>query len=83
MLNVGEGFTNPQAKHLKMAKPASHPDMGEINLIRSPINLSANEQPEQFDRAAPDPGQHTREILQEFGFASDQIDVLYQSGAIG
>lgn len=83
VLNVEEGFTNPQAKHLKMAKPAPHNEMGDVNLIRSPINLSEHQQPDEFERAAPDPGQHTREVLTEFGFKLETIDELYASGAIG
>ena len=83
VLNVAEGFTNPQAEHLKIAKPAPHRKMGDINLIRSPINLSETQQPHRFERAAPDPGEHTREVLSEFGFATDRIDALYESGAIG
>jgi crotonobetainyl-CoA:carnitine CoA-transferase CaiB-like acyl-CoA transferase len=32
-------------------------------------------------RAAPLLGQHTREVLGEFGFSSDEIDGLLASGA--
>ena len=83
VLDVEEGFTNPQALHLKMAKPAPHRELGDVNLIRSPINLSDSGQPQTFERAAPDPGEHTREILSEFGFKLETIDELYASGAIG
>ena len=82
VFNVEEGFTNPQAVHLKMAKPATHRHMGEINLIRSPINLSENTQSDRFERAAPDPGEHTREVLSELGFKLETIDELYALGAI-
>ena len=83
ILDVGEGFTNPQAKHLKMAKSAPHKELGDVNLIRSPINMSALPHAETFDRAAPNPGEHTREILAEFDIATDRIDALYNAGTIG
>ncbi len=83
ILDVGEGFTNPQAKHLKMAKSAPHNELGEVNLIRSPINMSALPHAESFDRAAPNPGEHTREVLREFGIETDRIDALYDAGTIG
>ncbi|MYD42682.1 MAG: CoA transferase [Gammaproteobacteria bacterium] len=83
ILNVGEGYSNPQAKHLKMVKPAHHSDLGEVNLIRSPINLSAHPHAESFDRAAPNPGEHTREVLSEFGVEADRIDSLYEAGTVG
>lgn len=32
-------------------------------------------------RAAPLLGEHTREVLAEFGFSAAEIDALYASGA--
>ena len=83
IFDVGEGFSNPQAQHLKMAKPAPHDTLGDVNLIRSPINMSAHPHPPVFDRAAPNPGEHTREVLSEFGVEPDRIDALYDAGTIG
>ena len=83
ILDVGEGFTNPQAKHLKMARSAPHKELGDVSLIRSPINMSAYPHAETFDRAAPNPGEHTREVLAEFGIEPDRIDALYDAGTIG
>ena len=39
--DIQGGFENPQAKHLGMAKRAVHTELGEVNLIRSPINFRA------------------------------------------
>ena len=83
IFDVGEGFSNPQAKHLKMARKAHHKELGEVRLIRSPINLSAHPHAEVFDRAAPNPGEHTREVLTEFDVEADRIDALYDAGTIG
>ena len=80
--DIQGGFENPQARHLKMAKPAAHGELGEVNLIRSPINLSGFPHPERFDHAAPDPGADSDRVLIEFGFAPNEIEELRASGAV-
>ncbi|MDE0191199.1 MAG: CaiB/BaiF CoA-transferase family protein [Gammaproteobacteria bacterium] len=80
--DIQGGFENPQARHLKMAKPASHAELGEVNLIRSPINLSRFPHPQCFDHAAPDPGADSDRVLAEFGFAPAEIEELRTSGAV-
>ena len=77
--NVADAYENPQAKFLKMTKPAPHPDLGDVHLIRSPINLSRFPQPERFERAAPDAGRDTREVLREFGFSESDISSLAET----
>ena len=74
--DISQAYEDPQAKFLKMTKPAPHPELGDVRLIRSPINLSKFPQPETFERAAPDSGRDTREVLQEFGFAESEISSL-------
>lgn len=76
------GYDNEQAQFLKMARPAPHKELGDLNLIRSPINLSAYPPPERFDCAAPDPGQDSVDVLAGFGFGEAEIDALKESGAI-
>ena len=80
--DIQGGFENPQAKHLKMAKPAAHAELGDVGLIRSPINLSGFPHPERFDHAAPDPGADSDRVLIEFGFAPNEIEELRASGAV-
>ena len=74
--DIAQAYENPQAKFLKMTKPALHPELGDVNLIRSPINLSSFPQADRFDRAAPDSGGDTREVLREFGFSETEIAAL-------
>ena len=80
--DIGEGFDNPQAEFLRMQLPAPHPDLGEVHLIRSPINLSRHRHPEAFDRAAPDPGEHSREVLASFEIDGARIESLVEEGTI-
>ena len=53
---IGEAFEDPQVKHLGMTRTAPHPTLGDVRLIRTPINLSAVAQPASFHHAAPGPG---------------------------
>ena len=80
--NIGEGFEDVQVQHLKMAKPAPHEELGDLNLIRSPINLSSFPQADRFDHAAPDPGADSEELLQELGLDRARITELREKGVI-
>ena len=81
--NIGEGFEDAQVKHLKLAKPAPHAELGDLNLVRSPINLSQFPQSESFDNAAPDPGANSVEVLEKLGFDQLRISKLQEEGVIG
>jgi crotonobetainyl-CoA:carnitine CoA-transferase CaiB-like acyl-CoA transferase len=80
--DIGQAFQDPQVQHLRMAKPAPHPALGDLMLVRSPINLSAFPQAERFDRAAPDPGADALDLLNELGFAPERIRGLRSAGVI-
>jgi len=80
--DVGQAFEDPQARHLAMTRIAAHAALGDVELVRSPINLSSIEQPARFHHAAPDPGEHTVEVLRELGCADAQIERLMREGAI-
>ncbi len=80
--DIGQAFEDEQVKYLRMVKPAPHAELGDLGLIRSPINLSAHPQPDAFDNAAPDPGQDSVEVLRQFGYDDEQIEALKTSGVI-
>ena len=79
---VGDAFEDPQVKHLAMAKPAPHNELGNLDLVRSPINLSAAPQASRFHRAAPDPGQDTAQLLEELGVSAAEIAQLQAQGTV-
>jgi crotonobetainyl-CoA:carnitine CoA-transferase CaiB-like acyl-CoA transferase len=62
-----------------MVVELEHPIAGRTRALGLPIKLSAS--PGKVTRAAPALGQHTREVLAEFGFSAAEIDALYASGA--
>ncbi|HYJ98190.1 MAG TPA: CaiB/BaiF CoA-transferase family protein [Burkholderiaceae bacterium] len=80
--DIGQAFADPQVQHLRMTRAAEHAKLGPIHLLRSPINLSAHKAAEQFQRAAPDAGEHSAEVLREFGFDDNEIQALKQQGVV-
>lgn len=80
--SIDQAFEDPHVKTLQMVKSAPHAERGQIDLVRSPINLSAIPQDREFQRSAPSVGEHSDEVLMEFGFDRVQIEALREAGAI-
>ena len=59
-------FAEPQVQHLAIARPVTHPQLGDIKVVGQPINLSGAPQPTSM-RPTPELGQHTGQILKELG----------------
>ncbi len=81
--DIGQAFEDEQVQHLRMTRPAPHPRAGDLNLVRSAINLSQFPFPERFHHAGPDPGEHGSEILREMGLDDAEIARLRAARAIG
>ena len=77
---IDEVFADPQVRHLRMAAPAKHPKLGDIELVAQPIKMSGAE----FQVRAPTPGlgEHTREVLAAAGYSAEDVDELRAAGAI-
>jgi len=58
-----------------------HPSEGAIRSMRMPMTWQHSAPPPQ--RPAPRQGEHTREILQDAGYSSAEIDDLVAAGAAG
>ncbi len=80
--NIGEAFEDEQVKHLKMQRPVFHKVLGEFNLIRSPINMSAFPPPDSFERPGPESGEHNDVVLQDLGLTPDEITRLREKHVI-
>ena len=77
---MNEVFADPQVKHLGMAKPVKHPEIGDIEIVNQGVRLSRT--PYEVRSAAPDPGVHTDEVLKEYGYSAADIAKLRESKAI-
>jgi crotonobetainyl-CoA:carnitine CoA-transferase CaiB-like acyl-CoA transferase len=80
--DIGQAFEDAQARHLRMTRPAPHATLGDLQLLRSPINLSAFPHPESFDRAAPDAGEDTDAVLRDLGYSDDAVAAMRRDGAV-
>ena len=77
--SIADMAADPQALARAMVVDLDHPRAGTTRALGLPIKLSAS--PGKVARPAPLLGQHTREVLAEFGFAASEIEALLQSGA--
>ncbi len=81
VLNMQEVFENPQvlARNMKVEMP--HPEVGTFITTGLPVKLS--ETPGKIERRPPLHGEHTEEILREFGIEDTEIDFLKRESVIG
>ena len=77
---MDEMWSDPQVEHLKMSRSVNHSVMGDCDVVRNATNLSnASDLPY---RASPERGEHTDEILREFGFSKDEIAAMKEENVV-
>jgi len=70
--SIDEVFNDPQVKHLQMASPVHHPELGDISLVAQPVTLS--DAPFRIRSATPKLGEHTDEVLGAIGYTDGEIE---------
>ena len=80
--DIAEAFEDDHVRSLKMRRTTRREEMGEFDLVRSPINMSTFPMSDHFERPGPVLGEHTDEVLIEMGFNTEDINRLRQAGAI-
>ncbi len=78
--SVDQMFADEQVKHIGIAQSARRPDGSEQVFVGQPVNLSRT--PSKIVATPPDQGQHTDEVLREFGFADKDIAELHAAKAV-
>jgi crotonobetainyl-CoA:carnitine CoA-transferase CaiB-like acyl-CoA transferase len=71
---------DPQLAARDVTTTVEHPTMGTLRALSSPLRMSGT--PPQISRPAPVFGQHSAEILGEYGYSADDIDALHDAGVL-
>ncbi len=77
---VDELRDHPQLKSVGLFESHEHPSEGPITQVRPPVRFA--ETPAGIARHAPRLGQHSREVLQEAGLTTAEIDQLVTSRVV-
>ncbi|MFN3656042.1 MAG: CaiB/BaiF CoA transferase family protein [Pseudolabrys sp.] len=78
--SIDQVFADEQVKHLGIAQAAKRPDGSEQVFVGQPFALSRT--PSRIVATPPAQGQHTDEVLKEFGFADNEIAALHAAKAV-
>ena len=80
VLDIAEMHRDPQALARGMITEVTHGRLGSVATLGSPLKFS--ESRGEITRGAPLLGEHTREVLAEYGYADDQVEALIAEGAV-
>jgi len=78
--SIGEALEHPQTRARRMVVDVDHPQAGRTHALGCPIHFSTT--PTRVDRAAPVLGEHTRELLADYGYAPQDVDALVAQGVV-
>ncbi|MCH9674274.1 MAG: CoA transferase [Gammaproteobacteria bacterium] len=78
--SIDQTFGDAQVKHLGMARAVKHKTLGDVHVIDNAVNMSRT--PSQMTLATPECGEHTDEILGEFGFDAEGIANFRAEGVV-
>jgi len=78
--DLADVFADPHVQAREMTVRLPHPLAGDVNLVASPMKFSAT--PVQYRRPPPLLGEHTAEVLREFGVDAAELAALRQSKVV-
>jgi formyl-CoA transferase len=76
--DMKDALGEPQIEHLGMIKDVVSHRMGKQRMVGQPVQLTRT--PSTIARSAPKRGEHTVEILEEFGYNADDVARLKATG---
>ena len=77
---IDKVLADPQVATFGMVRPVEHRRLGRLNLLSAPLKLSGVEP--VMERAAPETGEHTDEILTEGGYTAAEIAALRRKSIV-
>jgi crotonobetainyl-CoA:carnitine CoA-transferase CaiB-like acyl-CoA transferase len=78
--SIDQVFADPQVKHLGIAQDGIRPDGKPQTFVGQPVSLSRT--PTRIAATPPEQGQHTDEVLKEFGFVDNEIAALHKARVV-
>ena len=72
--------TDPQVRHMGAITSYEHPTAGHVKVVAPAVKFSAT--PAEVRAPAPLIGQHSCEVLEQFGFSKDEIDGFIARNAV-
>ena len=73
-------FNDPQVKHVGMAAPVDSPLFGKTHYVANPLNMTGSTR--DIRMCAPEPGQHSDEVLAWLGMSTEEIATLRNNKVI-
>lgn len=81
--NLGEAMNDPQIKELGLITEVEDEAYGTLSLTGFPAGFTENSLQPDFTEPAPEPGEHTNEILKEFlSYNSEKIEKLINNKVV-
>jgi len=79
--NIGQVVNDPHIKERGMIVEVAHPRVGRLRVTGTPMKFSRTQC--QIEKACPDVGEHTAEILSSMlGFSAENLEELRKAGVI-
>jgi crotonobetainyl-CoA:carnitine CoA-transferase CaiB-like acyl-CoA transferase len=78
--SVGEALSHPQTLARGMVVDLVHPQAGATKALGCPLHFS--ETPTAVTRPAPMLGEHTRDLLRDYGYSDAEIDGFVKEGVV-
>ena len=78
--SINQVFDDPQIRHLGIAQSVTKQDGKPLPVVGQPVQLSRT--PSRIVAPPPEMGEHTDEVLAEFGCTAEEIDELRRAGAV-
>lgn len=78
--SIEDVFSDPQVLHRGMVLETRHPSLGRITQLGLPFRFASEDF--EVQRAPPQRGEHTTELLLEMGYTPDRVAELYKSAVV-
>jgi crotonobetainyl-CoA:carnitine CoA-transferase CaiB-like acyl-CoA transferase len=75
-------FADPQVAYCGMVEEVTHPILGPVKILSNPLRMDSFEGGRTVRLPPPELGQHTRAVLQDYGFPRAEIEALLADGVV-